>query len=349
MSGGVDSSVAAALMVREGYDVVGVTLRLWSCEDSSTESSCCNAEAVGLARAVSDRLGIRHEIIEGLTAFDTHVLRPSWDEYARGRTPNPCVLCNPDVKLATLLQRADELKASWVATGHHARLQRTANGPQLLRGTDPNKDQSYFLFRLDPSQLHRTLFPVGGLTKAEVRDVARSLDLPNAERADSQDACFAGGGEVFAEALRRRYSAPASAGDIVDVQGSLLGTHDGIHLFTVGQRRGLGISLGRPAYVIAIDRAASRVVVSTDPDDMLSAGFEAGSVRWLQEGDIRPRAGVQIRYRHAPVGATLKRLGDDRIRVRFDDPQRAVTPGQAAVFYEGDRVLGGGWIDTPVH
>ena len=346
MSGGVDSSVAAAAMVNEGYHVVGVTLRLWSCDDASTESSCCNAEAVGMARAVADRLGIRHEIIEGLDTFDRQVLQPSWTEYSRGRTPNPCVLCNPAVKLGLLLDRADEIEAEWVATGHHARTRWNQGRSELWRGADPDKDQSYFLFRLEPTQLDRAMFPVGGLTKADVRDVARQLKLPNAERADSQDACFAGGGEVFAEALRLRYGAEGRAGAIVDVNGNVLGSHDGIHLFTVGQRRGLGISLGRAAYVVAIDAAASLVVVSTDAEDLLTSGLEASAVHWLGAPSLDRPLQVQIRYRHQPVGAVARLLGDDRIRVIFDQPQRAVTPGQAAVFYDGDRVLGGGWIDA---
>jgi len=348
MSGGVDSSVAAAAMVNEGYHVTGVTLRLWSCEDTSTESSCCNAEAVGLARAVADRLGIRHEIIEGLDTFDRQVLRPSWAEYARGRTPNPCVLCNPHVKLGLLLQRADELDADWVATGHHARTRWHQGRSELWRGADVDKDQSYFLYRLDPAQLDRALFPVGGLTKAEVRDVARQLRLPNAERADSQDACFAGGGEVFSEALRHRYGAEGRAGAVVDVRGKVLGAHDGVHLFTVGQRRGLGISLGRAAYVVAIDANASLVVVSTDVDDLLSPGLDVSGVHWLDEPILDRPVQVQIRYRHRPVGAIARQLGEDRIRVTFDQLQRAVTPGQAAVIYDGDRVLGGGWIDAPL-
>jgi tRNA-uridine 2-sulfurtransferase len=346
MSGGVDSSVAAAAIVDEGYDVAGVTLRLWSCDDASTESSCCNAEAVGLAQAVCDRLGIRHEILEGLATFDRRVLGPSWDEYALGRTPNPCILCNPHVKLGLLLKRADELDADWVATGHHARLRRSGGRSQLVRGADPDKDQSYFLARLESNQLERTLFPVGGMTKDQVREAARRQGLPNAERPDSQDACFAGGGEVFAEALRHRYGAAARPGAIVDLNGRVLGAHDGIHLFTVGQRRGLGISLGRPAYVVAIDPAAALVVVSTDADDLLTSGLDASAVTWLGEPVLEQPVQVQIRYRHRPVGATASQLGDDRIRVTFDQPQRAVTPGQAAVLYQGDRVLGSGWIDA---
>ena len=343
MSGGVDSSVAAALLVDRGFDVTGVTLRLWSCDDPSTESTCCNAESVQMARTVCDQLGIQHELLEGLSAFEGRVLRPSWLEYARGRTPNPCALCNRDVKMDLLLARADELGASRVATGHYARSTRSPTS--LLRGRDAGKDQSYFLFGLSPGQLDRLLLPLGELTKRDVRDRARTLDLPNSERPDSQDACFAGGGEVFADALAMRFGGATTPGPMVDVEGREIGRHDGIHRFTIGQRRGLGISLGRPAYVVAIRAGRGEVVVSTNPDDLLSVGLTASGISWLAPPPWPTRVQAQVRYRHDAVEAVVARTGDDTISVVFDESQRAITPGQAVVLYDGERVLGGGWIE----
>ena len=344
MSGGVDSSVAAALAQEAGLDITGVTLRLWSCDDTSTESTCCNAEAVALARAVAADLGFAHEVLDVYERFDREVLEPCWRQYASGRTPNPCALCNPRIKFGSLVDRADALGAHHVATGHLARVLHTDRGSELRRGADPGKDQSYFLFGLEPEQLSRALFPVGELSKHEVRDHARRLGLPNAERAESQDACFGGGGEVFAEALRHRFAGEAIPGPVVDRQGQELGRHDGIHQFTVGQRRGLGVSLGRPAWVVAIRPADHAVVVSTDPGDLLAPGLLARACRWHGPTDERFVATVQVRYRHAAARATVIRRGADA-EVRFDAPQRAITPGQAAVFYDGDRVIGGGWIE----
>ena len=344
MSGGVDSSVAAALLVDRGFDVTGITLRLWSCDDPSTESSCCNAESVRVARAVCDRLGIRHEVLEGLDEFEGRVLRPSWEEYARGRTPNPCALCNRDVKMDLLLARADQLGANAVATGHYARL--TAAPTTLLRGRDLDKDQSYFLFGLRPEQLDRLRLPLGDLTKGDVRARARELHLPNADRPDSQDACFAGGGEVFADALAIRFDGVTKPGPMVDVEEREIGRHDGIHRFTIGQRRGLGLSLGRPAYVVAIRADRGEVVVSTDPDDLLSMRLRATRISWLVRPPWPARVQAQVRYRHQAVGARVTRTGEDSIAVAFDEPQRAVTPGQAVVLYDGARMLGGGWIEA---
>jgi len=343
MSGGVDSTVAAALLRERGVDVVGATLRLWSCEDPSTESSCCNAESVRVARAACDRLGIQHRLIEGLARFEQRVLRPSWEEYAQGRTPNPCALCNRDVKLDLLVSLADDLGARWVATGHYARLEGTP--PALLRGRDTRKDQSYFLFGLTPPQVDRLLLPVGDLTKTEVRARAQQLGLPNADRPESQDACFAGGGEVFADALAARFGATPVGGPIRDVQGHEIGRHDGIHRFTIGQRRGLGLSMGRPAYVVEIRAERREVVVSTDPDDLLSTCLTARGARWLSPPPLPARVEAQVRYRHDAVGAHLEQIGEDTIALRFDEPQRAVTPGQAVVLYDGDKLLGGAWID----
>jgi len=347
MSGGVDSSVTAALLLQQGYDVMGATLRFWRCEEGDEEAgSCCGLDAVAQARAAAGKLGIHHHVIDCRERFEDQVLRPCWEEYARGRTPNPCVLCNPRIKLSELLRQGRTLAAGLVATGHHARVA-PGDPPALLRGRDPNKDQSYFLFGLRPPQLASLLMPVGEMTKDRVRQAARALGLGNADRPESQDACLGGDDEPFAEALRRRFDAEAQPGEIVDTEGAVLGRHRGVHLYTIGQRRGLGVALGRRAYVVDIAAAARRVVVSTDEQRLRAGGLRASGVEWL----VPPPAGeleatVQIRYRHRACAATVTPHGDDRASVRFAEPQRAVTPGQAAVFYDGERVLGGGWIDA---
>jgi tRNA-uridine 2-sulfurtransferase len=349
MSGGVDSSVAAALLCREGNEVVGLTLRLQPCDDDSTNRTCCGTDAVRSAAAVCKHLGIRHEVIDGRERFEQFVLRKAWEEYATGRTPNPCARCNPLVKFHLLAEAARNVDASRMATGHHARIQVRDGETALLRGQDQEKDQSYFLFALSREQLAATLFPVGVYPKDEVRRMAAEFGLPNADRKESQDACVDSLGEGFAEALRLRFGAPARAGNFVDTYGKILGTHTGVHQFTVGQRRGLGVALGRRAYVIRIDPIRAEVEIDPDGDRLLARDLVATQVQWLTPGyPERPfEAGVQIRYRHRPARARMEPQGPDKVRVVFEEPQRAITPGQAAVFFQGERVLGGGWIQTP--
>jgi tRNA-specific 2-thiouridylase len=346
MSGGVDSSVAAALLAREPVmEVVGVTLLL------STSGTCSGDDAVAAARDAAEVLGIRHHVLDCRDAFEEQVLRRAWAEYARGRTPNPCVWCNPAIKFGALWEHAAGLGASFIASGHHACIERPASGPPaLLRGLDRDKDQSYFLFALAPEQLAVTLLPVGTMTKAEVRDAARAAGLPNADRAESQDACLVGD-EGFAETLRRRFGGASRPGDIVDTNGRVVGRHDGIHRFTVGQRRGLGVATGQRAYVTAIEADRHRVVIDHAPEALRSEGVEVRGVQWLVPPTGRGfEAEVQIRYRHSAAAGRV-RLDVDRpgrVVVDFREPQRAVTPGQAAVFYRGRRVVGGGWIERPL-
>lgn len=369
MSGGVDSSVAAALLKQRGYEVVGLTLRLYDCEEGQNERSCCGLAGVAEARASAGRLGIPHYVVDGQELFERRVLRYAWDEYAEGRTPNPCVRCNEWMKFGLLYEHARKLGASYVATGHHARVLREAVGEGrtagathddvvLARGRDPEKDQSYFLFSLSPEQLRMSLLPVGELRKEEVRGVARELDLPNAERRESQDACIAQQRDL-AEALRRRFEGRARPGRFRDAEGNVIGRHDGVHRFTIGQRKGLGLALGARAYVVAIDGASGDVVLG-EPTQLVARGLRAREVSWIGGAPTAKsiQAEVQIRYRHRAVRATIAVVpsGDDAARngdgpgvdVWFDEPQRAVTPGQAAVFYQGDRVLGGGWIERPL-
>ena len=341
MSGGVDSSVAAALLVAEGYEVLGLTLRLQPCDDDGNRT-CCGAQAVALAGRVAEQLGFAHQVIDGRERFEEQVLRPAWQEYAAGRTPNPCVVCNRTVKFQLLLEQARALGAEHIATGHHARISEST----LQRGVDRNKDQSYFLFSLTKDQLAHCLFPVGEFTKDRVRELARQFNLPNAERPGSQDACLESLDTGFAEALRLRFGAVAEPGEVVDTQGRVLGQHQGIHQFTIGQRRGLKIALGHRAYVVALDPGQKRVIMAKNEEELFAQEMMVAENRWLGKPPTEAQlmVEVQVRYRHRPVPARIEIGTDDLVRVRFDQPQRAICPGQAAVFYRGDQVLGGGWI-----
>jgi len=348
MSGGVDSSVAAGLLVREGHEVIGATLELRACTDEGDARWCCGARATAQARAVAGVLGIKHYSIHAAEEFAGAVLRPAWDEYARGRTPSPCVLCNRHLKFGLLLERARALGATAVATGHYARITRDADGrPELRRGLDRDKDQSYFLHALDAAQLDRARFPLGELEKGRVRELARELGFANAERPASQDACFmAPDGGGFAEGLRQLFDAPAQPGSIIDSAGKVLGVHRGIHRYTVGQRRGLGVALGQRAYVTRIDAAANQVVLSVEPGELATSTLRVSGLRWTGEPPPLPaKLHVQIRYRHHAAKALIDEVSPGQLEARFEVPQHAVAPGQAAVLYDGDRVQGGGWID----
>lgn len=347
LSGGVDSAVAAALLLEQGLEPIGLTLRYWLCtpgaeSDARETPSCCGVEGVAQARAAAAVLGIPHYVVEARELFEREVLRPAWEAYARGETPNPCVHCNERVKLGLLLEHARRLGAERVATGHYARVADGPEGPRLLRGSDREKDQSYFLFTLTRAQLERTVFPLGALHKREVRERAARLGLPNAARRESQDACLVGE-DGFAELLRQRFAAEPSPGPILDEAGAVLGRHPGIHHFTIGQRRGLGVALGRRAWVSAIDPARATVTLTAREDALRAPGL---LLRDHHATGALPASGLalQLRYRHS--AATVARLEEraGQLAVWFAEPQRAVTPGQAGVLYADDLVLGGGWI-----
>ncbi|MDJ0765148.1 MAG: tRNA 2-thiouridine(34) synthase MnmA [Myxococcota bacterium] len=350
MSGGVDSSVAAGLLKQDGYIAIGATLRFHPCDEETDVSWCCGRGAVEQARAVAGKLGIPHYSVDCADAFAARVLEPAWRAYDRGRTPSPCILCNRDIKFEMLLDLAHKLGANKVATGHYARLNRDpdTHDPMLLRGLDPSKDQSYFLFSLTRDHLEAAVFPLGAYRKQDVRRVAKSLGFSNADRPESQDACFFHREDGFAETLRRRFRAPARPGQVVDPSGRPLGTHEGIHRFTIGQRKGLGIALGNRAYVTNIDADRAEVTLSDSPEAIQSNRLVATDVTWT--GDVTPALPVkcraQIRYRHKATDATAALLEDGRLAVVFDTPQTAIAPGQAVVLYDGDQVLGGGWIDS---
>jgi tRNA-uridine 2-sulfurtransferase len=350
MSGGVDSSVAAALLLKAGFRVIGATLRLRPCDDDGEVSWCCGRDAEEQSRRVADVLGIPHYVVDAAEAFEASVLRPAWSAYDSGLTPSPCILCNEKIKFQLLLAFGQKLGASRVATGHYARRLSAEDGVvRLLRGRDPNKDQSYFLFSLTEAHLEAALFPLGTLEKSEVRALAGEMSFPNAKRKESQDACFVYRNEAgFAEALRMRFGADAKPGDVLDDSGAVLGTHPGIHRFTVGQRKGLGIATGRRAYVSRIDPETRSVVLSDSVDTLFSKCLVAHGFVWT--GGCAParlplRCQAQIRYRHRPAWGIADTSDDGRLIFRFDTPQKAVAPGQAVVLYDGDRVMGGAWID----
>jgi len=349
MSGGVDSTVAAWLLREQGQEPIGLTLDLASTHpEGAGDRGCATTSAAGRSAAV---IGMPHHVVDGRALFEERVLRPAWRAYDEGRTPNPCVLCNQQLKFGLLLEEARRLGIGSLATGHYVRRVEDADGrSRLLRGLDRQKDQSYFLFALSQEQLRAALFPLGELSKPEVRELARRHGLPGAERAESQDACLAVGDVTLAEALRQRFGQPGRPGPVEMADGRSLGLHRGIHQFTIGQRRGLGVARPQRSYVVGIDPVRAAVVVG-DEGALYQHGLIADGVTWADPpGPAELELEVQIRYRHPAVRA-LARVDDDgtRVRLRFEAPQRAVTPGQAAVFYAGDRLLGGGWIVGGIH
>jgi tRNA-specific 2-thiouridylase len=345
LSGGVDSATCAGLLVEAGHEVVGISMRLYNAKGTVSASGgrCCGPRDLEDARVVCAHLGIPFYVADYEEEFHRTVIDDFVATYQRGETPNPCVRCNEQVKFLPLLYRARALGATALATGHYARLEGEKGARRLLRGVDGRKDQSYFLFGMPRSALDFVEFPLGGMTKDEVRGHARRLGLPVSEKPESQEICFVPDGD-YAGFVERQGGQSPPGGDVVDERGKVIGHHEGVHHFTIGQRRGLGFGVGSPQYVVGIDALSRRVKVG--PKESLYAGRALVSqVRWLGEppGDLL-RCGVQIRYRRVPQSATVQLTGEQTAAVVFDSPELAVTPGQAAVFYDGDRVLGGGFI-----
>lgn len=346
MSGGVDSSVAAARLVAAGWDVVGVTLHLWDYpDDGSVKGRCCAPEDIHDARRVADKLGIPHYAFDRRELFEREVVGPFVESYLEGATPSPCVRCNRGVKLKELFALAERLGAARIATGHYARVDRAGPVPRLARAADRTKDQSYFLHTLSANALDRLVFPLGDSTKAEVRAEAQALALPGASKGESQELCFVPTGR-YDELVQARAGDRARPGPIVDATGRQVGTHEGLFRFTIGQRKNLGVALGERAYVVRLDAATDTVHlgVRTELD---AHGAELTDVT-LAEGVVMPFAArVVVRYRGAEAPARVA-LRNGKVEVRFDEPVRAVVPGQVAVFYDGDAVLGGGTILRPI-
>ena len=346
MSGGVDSSVTGYLLRERGYDVVGVTMKVWPQDCiSRAEDKCCGPQAVADARAVAHTLGIPHYVVDEADEFERTVIQYFASEYQAGRTPNPCVMCNEKLKFGNLWTKAEALGCDYIATGHYAIIERDASGHAILRkGVDAKKDQSYFLFSLRPQQLRRALTPLGPMSKPEIRQIARTLGLKTADKADSQEICFVPGNDYKAFLRSHLGEDEFHRGGIYDLRGTFLGDHNGIELFTIGQRKGLPGGSARPRYVVDIDPATNRVIVG-DAEDLVCEEFEIDNCNWILSTDAEVRdLTVKIRYSHAGTPATVFRLGDNRARIRLHEAQRAVTPGQAAVVYDKDVVLGGGWI-----
>jgi len=344
MSGGVDSSVAAWLLKQQGYDVVGVTMKVWPQDCTSrAEDKCCGPQAIADARGVAHALGIPHYVVDESENFERAVIDYFTEEYRNGRTPNPCVMCNEKVKFGNLWGKAKAVGAQFIATGHYAIVEHRADRSVLRRGKDPRKDQSYFLFSLRQAQLQRSLFPLGAMEKKEIRAIAHELGLKVADKVDSQEICFVPGNDYKAFLRTHLGEHEFHRGGIYDKAGRRLADHDGIELFTIGQRKGLPGGSPRPMYVIDIDPATNRVIVG-EAEDLVTEEFEIDHSLWHCAADEPFDVTVKIRYGHPGALATVFPGENGTARVRLHTPQRAVTPGQAAVCYRGDEVLGGGWI-----
>ncbi|MFQ3568109.1 MAG: tRNA 2-thiouridine(34) synthase MnmA [Aggregatilineales bacterium] len=350
MSGGVDSSVAAALMVEQGYEVIGMMMRLWAEEthEGCASNRCCTPEQMNDARRIADRLGIPFYVLDTKAVFKQRVVDFFIEQHRYGFTPNPCLECNRHIRFDFLLNNALALDADYLATGHYARIARAADGSYLLkRGLDEGKDQSYVLSVMGQAQLSRTLFPVGEYTKAEVRQLAERFGLPTASKRDSQDLCFLGDGD-YRRFLAEHAPDVMRAGPIIRRSGEVIGQHNGLANYTIGQRKGLGVQAAEPLYVIAMNPYRNALVVGT-ASELGGDCLTARRVNWVSgappSGPLR--AEVKIRYRARAVPALVVPLGDDRMAVTFDEPLRDITPGQGAVVYDGDICLGGGIIEQP--
>ena len=356
MSGGVDSSVAALLLKEQGYDCIGITMKLWDYEtvggSINHESGCCSLDSINDARMVCASLGIPHHVMNFSYEFQNEVVDDFIQEYINGRTPNPCVLCNTKIKWDTLIEKALELSADYIATGHYSRVKynKKTHRHELFKGVDANKDQAYALWGIRQQSLARTLFPLGDLTKPEIRELADKNGLRTAHKSESMEICFVTDNDYnrFLKDAVPGLNDKVENGDLVDTDGNVLGKHKGYPFFTIGQRRGIGTGFGKPMYVVDIDAKNNRVIIG-EADKLLSRKLIVGSVNFVSipEVDVHgTEAVVKVRYRGDGFPATLYPLDDDKVMIEFKEPQKAITPGQSAVFYDDDRVLGGGIIES---
>lgn len=348
MSGGVDSSVAAHLLKQQGYDVMGVTMQIWQDESTSCQAEkggCCGLSAVEDARRVSEDLEIPYYVMNFRKEFDENVIQYFIDEYTKGRTPNPCIACNRYVKWESLLRRSLGIGADYIATGHYARIEKLENGRYALRkSATAAKDQTYALYNLTQYQLAHTLMPVGEYTKDEIRKIANEINLRVANKPDSQEICFVEDND-YAGFIERETNQKMEPGNFVDTQGNVLGRHKGIIHYTIGQRKGLNLSLGKPAFVVDIKVDTNEVVIGSNTD-VFAKGLRADRVNFMTIESLNEerRVMAKVRYNHEGAPCTIRMVEEDIVEVIFDDPQRAITPGQAVVFYDGEYVLGGGTI-----
>lgn len=346
MSGGVDSSATAALLLEQGFDVVGITLKLWPQDCvSRAEDKCCGPQAVMDARSVCHKLGIPYYLVDESKEFQQQVIEYFAEEYRAGRTPNPCVMCNERLKFGNLIRRAKQLGGNYIATGHFARLEKPEGGRVLLkRGRDLRKDQSYFLFSLKQEQLRFAMFPLGEKTKQDTREVARECQLKTADKEESMEICFVPDKD-YGKFLQSAKLVEKHQGEIVDLSGKILGKHDGIEFYTIGQRKGLGISSPKPLYVIELDAPNNRVIVGDD-SALDKDIFTIERCNWIPFEDLKEpvEALAKIRYNHPGTPAIISPLPGGRAQIKLKEAQRAITPGQACVLYQEDLVLGGGWI-----
>lgn len=345
MSGGVDSSVTAALLKDKAFQVIGITMQIWPRQDGG---GCCGIESIEDAKKVAYKLGIPHYVLNFRDIFRKKVITDFCEEYQRGRTPNPCIRCNQYIKFDTLLKRARQLDADYIATGHYARIEFSQKKKRFIlkRGKDPSKDQSYVLYTMGQKQLKSTLMPLGGLTKREVRGIARRKNLPIADKPESQEICFIPDND-YGKFLKRHNPGSAKPGPIVDKDGGVIGRHRGVIYYTIGQRKGIGIADKHPLYVISIDKKNNTIVVGAKAD-VYSKELIAEKVKLIYMDRLKKpiKVKVKVRYLHPAAKATIVPHNKNKVKVMFDQPQWAVTPGQAAVFYSGDIVVGGGTISS---